>query len=428
MRHNNSQWPFDLAWSSGDGSTHYEMISSLRLREFVRRPPVVLASLLVIAVIGFGVVHRLVNRFGEQKKALGRHLFQNSQAELRRGESDDAIDDLRAALDYNPNNFEYELALARVLRDTGKTSEAESYLIGLWERDPQNSLVNLAIARLYAREKLLEKTSQYYHNAIYGVWPGNAPAMRRETQLELIHSLLNEQAFPRAQAELISWSSALPPDPGLHLTVADLFMDASDYDHALDEYQMVIRHERNNAQALAGAGKAAFRLGRYRTAQRYLSSGPLDHSRTAEDNQLLETTNIVLDANPYARRISARETAGRVAADFKQAGARLSECMKEENITVDTSSKRSTVLKSGDNQSPPENQESQDDLTGLYQRWLALKPRVTESRVSAGSGLRDSAIDVTFEIEQQTAIACGAPSGLDQALLLLSQNPAGAER
>jgi hypothetical protein len=73
-------------------------------------------------------------------------------------------------------------------------------------------------------------------------------------------------------------------------------------------------------------------------------------------------------------------------------------------------------------------QPSEDDLSALYQRWLALKPRVTALRISAGNSLRDSAIDVTFDIEQQTATACGAPSGLDQALLLLSQNPTGAER
>lgn len=404
------------------------MISSLRLKEFVRRPPVVLASLLVIAVIGFGVVHRLVNRFGEQKKALGRHLFQSSQAELRRGQSDDAIDDLRAALDYNPNNFEYELALARVLRDTGKTSEAESYLIGLWERDPQNSLVNLAIARLYARQKLLEKTSQYYHNAIYGVWPNNAPAMRRQTQLELIHSLLDENAYPQAQAELISWSSALPPDPELRLTVAGLFMDARDYDHALNEYEMVLRHDRSNPQALAGAGESAYRLGRYRTAQRYLSNGNLDHDRSPETKQLLETTNLILDANPYARRISAREAAKRVVKDFERAGARLSECMKEKNISVDTSARSSTRQNDPGKDTSPGSETAESGLSALYQRWLALKPRVAESRLGAGNDLRDSAIDLTFEIEQQTATTCGAPSGLDQALLLLFQNPTGAER
>jgi tetratricopeptide (TPR) repeat protein len=404
------------------------MISSSRLREFVRRPPVVLASLLVLAIIGFGVVNRLVNRFGEQKKALGRHLFQSSQAELRRGQSDDAIDDLRAALDYNPNNFEYELALARVLRDTGKTSEAESYLIGLWERDPQNSLVNLAIARLYARQKLLEKTLQYYHNAIYGVWPSDASAMRRQTQLELIHSLLADNADPQAQAELISWSAALPPDPELRLTVADLFMDARDYDHALDEYQMVLRRDHNNVRALAGAGESAFHLGRYRTAQRYFSSGPLDHDRTPEMKQLLETTNMILDANPYARRLSAREASKRVNRDFKRAGARLSECMKDKNIALDTPATQSTLQNDAATNGPSGNQTSGSDLTTLYQRWLTLKPKVNASRMNIGNSLRDSAVDISFEIEQQTATACGAPSGLDEALLLLFQNPTGAER
>ena len=405
------------------------MIFSLRLKEFVRRPPIVLASLLVLAIIGFGVVHRLVNRFGEQKKALGRHLFQASQAELRHGRSDDAIDDLRAALDYNPNNFEYELARARVLRDTGKTSEAESYLIGLWERDPQNSLVNLAIARLYARQRLLEKTSQYYHNAIYGVWPSNASAMRQQTQLELIHSLLDENAYPQAQAELISWSSALPPDPELRLTVAGLFMDARDYDHALDEYEMVLRHDRANLQALAGAGESAYRLGRYRTAQRYLSSGALDHDRTPETRQLLQTTNMILDANPYARHISAREAAKRVVADFARAGTRLSECMKEKNIVVDASARQSTDGNSSDetHRNETSSETPQDDLNTLRQRWIALKPKMTGAQMS-GNDLRDAAIDVTLEIEQQTATVCGAPSGLDQALLLLFQNPTGAER
>ncbi|MGH9566228.1 MAG: tetratricopeptide repeat protein, partial [Candidatus Angelobacter sp.] len=278
------------------------------------------------------------------------------------------------------------------------------------------------------RQKLPEKALQYYHNAIYGVWPSDAQAMRRETQLELIHSLLAENAYPQAQAELISWSAALPPDPNLHLTVAGLFMDARDYDHALDEYQTVLRRDRNNVQAFAGAGESAYRLGRYRTAQRYLSSGALNNDRTPESKQLLETTNMILDANPYARRISIHEAAERVIRNFGRAGTRLSECMKEKNIVVGASAKESRAPESSADVKSSGNQRPADDLAALYQRWLALKPRVTELRVSAGTSLRDAAIDVTFEIEQQTAIVCGTPSGLDQALLLLSQNPTGAER
>jgi tetratricopeptide (TPR) repeat protein len=205
-------------------------------------------------------------------------------------------------------------------------------------------------------------------------------------------------------------------------------MDARDYDHALDEYQVVLRRDRNNVQALAGAGESAYRLGRYRTAQRYLASGLLDNGQTPGTKQLLETTNMILEANPYARRISAREATKRVVENFARAGARLSECMKEKNIDVDTSAKQSSLRKNPDDGKSSGNQPPSDDLTTLYQRWLTLKPRVTALRAATGNSLRDSAIDIAFEIEQQTATACGAPSGLDQALLLLSQNPTGAER
>jgi tetratricopeptide (TPR) repeat protein len=392
---------------------------SLRLKGFVRRPPVVLASLLVLAIIGFGVVHRLANRFIEQKKALARHLFQQSQTELRKGQSNDAIDDLRSALDYDPNNFDYELNLARALRDTGRTSEAESYLIGLWERDPQNSLVNLAIARLYARQKLVEKSLQYYHNAIFGVWPDDADARRRETQVELIHFLLSANAYAQAQAELISWSSTLPPDPDLQLTVADLFFGAHDYDHSLAEYQNVLRRDHNNAQALVGAGESAYQLGRYRTAQRYLDSPSAKNASNADAKQLLEITNMVLAINPYARQISSHENIARIRHAFAQAGARLLACMQEKRIAPN-STEETGAGKSEANLSPS------DILTPLYQQWLALQPKL--GRAAVKNDDRDSAMDLTFEIEQKTTTVCGPPAGLDQALLLLSQNPTGAER
>jgi tetratricopeptide (TPR) repeat protein len=412
------------------------MDSSFRLAAFARRPPIFLGSLLVLALLGFWMINRLVHRFDEQKKALGRHLYQQSQIHLRKGQSDIAIDELRSALDYSPNDFNYQLALARVLRDTGKSDparigEAESYLISLWERDPQNSLVNLAIARLYASENMVEKSLQYYHNAIYGVWPEHAEAMRRETQLELIHFLLDRKADLQAQAELISWSSSLPPrDVDLHLTVADLFAQGHDYEHAFSEYQEVLHHDRNNTRALAGSGSSAFQLGRYRTAQRYLASAVPHDDTPPETKQLLETANLILQLNPYARRISSRETARRVMRIFTQAGQRLSSCAKEKNISLNTPSTPApahpAAFASSGSTTPATSTSSstQDPLSSLYQRWLALKPGVASMRPET----RDPALDISFEIEQRTAEVCGAPSGADQALLLLSQNPTGAER
>src|ERR1039458_959425 len=49
-----------------------------------------------------------------------------------------------------------------------------------------------------------------------------------------------------------------------------LFLRTQDYEHALASYRLSLRSERHNERAKAGAGWAAFELGRYPVAERYL--------------------------------------------------------------------------------------------------------------------------------------------------------------
>ena len=235
-----------------------------KVEAFFRRPPVVIASLLVLAVVAFWGVSRLVNRFREQEKALARHMFAAGESSLQSGQLEQAVDEFRAALSYNQEDPQYELSLARALRDTGRISEAETYLLGLWERTPQAGDVNLALGRLYVRNKSVQNAIRYYHNAIYGVWDANPEEKRRDAQLELIDFLLRQNVTDQAEAELITLEPGLPRDPQLLVRVGHDFAQVHDYDHALGDFQRVLRFDRENADALAGAGDAAFHLGRYR--------------------------------------------------------------------------------------------------------------------------------------------------------------------
>src|SRR5579863_1982273 len=99
------------------------------LKPITSRPPAVIASLTVLAIFGFIGVTKLVNRFGEQQKALARHLYQRALEDQKDGKPDLAVEHFRDALVYSPDNFEYRLQLARALRDTGRTEEAEAYLV-----------------------------------------------------------------------------------------------------------------------------------------------------------------------------------------------------------------------------------------------------------------------------------------------------------
>lgn len=383
-------------------------MANFTLQPITARPPVVITSLALLVILGFAGVSRLVSRFEEQQKAVARHLYAEGLSEQKAGKADLAIEHFRAALSYSRDNFDYQLQLARVLRDTGRTDEAETYLIGLWERSPQNGAINLALGRLAARQHSLDRILQYYHNAIYGVWTtGDPDQSRLNSWFELIETLLQQNARPQAQAELITLAAELHNRPNLQLRVADLFARAQDYEHALEECRRILIEEPENAQALADAGQYAFNLGRYRESLKYLERASKVNPQDVQTAQLLELNKSVLDLDPFLRRISDADRIERIRTAVRQAGDRLQACAGAKSIDL-------------------KDRTSSSALVPLESEWLEVKPRLARLR-AADMGFENSTMDLVFRIEQATQKECGPPTGLDQALLLLAQNP-GAEQ
>jgi tetratricopeptide (TPR) repeat protein len=376
----------------------------LSLKSFTGRTPLVIAGLTVLAVLGFLGVNRLVNRFQEQKKALARHLYQQGLAE-QQSNPELALQHFRAALSYSPDNFQYELSLARTLRDSGRTAEAEAYLISLWERTPQNGAVNLALGRLAARQANIEKIIQYYHNAIYGVWDSDPENNRLNAWFELVELLLHLNARPQAQAELIALSVNVPPRPDLLMRVADLFAQAQDYDHALATYARVLQLDRANAKASTGAAQAAFKLGRYRTAERYLETANKANPGNAQIAEMLRTSKLILGQDPFSRGLSPQERSRRIRTVLAESGKRLDECIRSQ---------------AGGSSAPSAN------LPSLKMEWEQMNRRLRRLGFAGESGLADEVMDLVLRIEQQTT-GC-ASSTEDQALLLLAQSRAGVEQ
>ena len=380
----------------------------------VRRTPLVLAALIVIAILGFVVVSRLVTRLKANEKQIAWHAFEAGLAQSNRGNAEAALDDFRAALTYDPGNSNYQLSLARALRDTGRLDESEAYLLHLWNTTPEDSTVNLALGRLAARRHSLESAIRYYHNAIYGAWRTDPDLNRRRTRIELIEFLLQEQALPQAQAELIALAQILPPDPAQHLTVADLFVRARDYVNALAQYQVVLRDDHKNLAALRGAGGAAFQLGRYRTAEKYLPQAVHEDPQDQQARQQLETATLVLATDPFLRRISDAERNRRIAAAFDRAGERLKGCAQSNNVNLPEK-----VTSTTGNAAP---NSSANDLHSLWARWQTARPLVRHLSAPSNTDLPDTLMDLILQIERQTAQQCGVPSGTDLALLLISRD------
>src|ERR1700687_2052972 len=195
----------------------------LDLRVYIKQQPVILALLAVFGVMFFLAVSGLSRAYHAQREALGNRWFNRGVADLQARRYDSAMTEFRSALLYSRDNYDYQLDLAEALIGLGQTNESYSYLINLWEREPENGLVNLELARIAAQKGDTEQALRYYHNAIYAIWPGDQEVQRRDARLELIKYLLGINANTQAQAELIALAVNLDDDPSMHARVGDLF-------------------------------------------------------------------------------------------------------------------------------------------------------------------------------------------------------------
>jgi tetratricopeptide (TPR) repeat protein len=365
------------------------------LRLYLRQQPVMLALLAVLALIFFLAVTGLSRAYHAQRDALGNRWYSRGVGDLSARRFESAVTEFRAALLYSRDNYVYQLNLAEALIGLKRTGEASAYLVNLWDRQPEDGLVNLELGRIAGQKGQTEQALRYYHNAVYAAWPGDQEVKRREARLELIEYLLSIHARAQAQSELIALEENLGEDPAQQERVGDLFLQAQDYEHALGAYHLSLRSDRHNEGALAGAGMAAFQLGRYPLAERYLQAAVAGNPGDAQSADRLKTTELVLRMDPFRRQISVAQRDRNVVAAFATAGQRIKSCGVPKGAVA-----------------------SQPNLAD---RWARMKPQISEQDLRRDPDLVEAAMDLVFGIERQTSATCATPVGTDLALLLIAK-------
>lgn len=369
------------------------------LRFYLSREPLILALLSALTVVSFLAVGGLSRIYHAQRESLGNRWFMRGTADLKQGHFELAVNEFRTALLYSRNNYAYQLDLAEALIGLKRTNEAYAYLINLWGREPENGLVNLELARIAMQRGETDQALRYYHNAIYAIWPGDPEVEARNARLELIEYLLAIKAMTPAQGELIALAANLDDDPAMHARVGDLFLQAHDYEHALAEYRLSLKVNHHNSAASAGAGDAAFQLGRYDLAERYLEAAVTANPDDLQSADRLKTTELVLKMDPFRRQISVDQRHRIVIEAFAAAGERLNSCAAVGNSTGTASSAKPR----------------------LADEWVQMKPQITEQGLRRNPDLVDGAMSLVFDIERQANAACGSSTGIDMALLLISK-------
>jgi len=366
-------------------------------RLYLRQRPVMLGLLTALAVLFFLTVAGLSSVYHGQREALGDRWFNRGVADLNAKRYEPAVTEFRAALLYSRDNEAYQLNLAEALIGTNQTGQAYAYLLNLWDREPENGRVNLELARIVASRGLTQQAIRYYHDAVYATWPANQESQRREARLELIDLLLRTQDGAAAQAELIALSENEAEEPGFENHLGDLFIRAGDDERALAAYRQSLKSDPHDAAALAGAGNAAFQLGRYSAAEHYFEGAVAANANDKASAEQLEMTEMVLRTDPFQPGISPGQRNRLVVQAFSTAGRRLMNCAKAKNVAAETGQ------------------------SNLGEEWTSLKPRVSVRNLQSNPALADRAMNLVFRIERQTSVLCGSPTATDSALLLISK-------
>jgi tetratricopeptide (TPR) repeat protein len=368
------------------------------VRLYLRQRPVMLAFFTALAVVFFLVVTGLASVYRAQHEALGDRWFQRGAADLNAHRYQAAVTDFRAALLYSRDNYTYQLNLAEALLGMGRTAQANAYLLNLWDREPDDGLVNLELARIAAQRGQIQESIRYYHDAVYAVWPGDQEHQRREARVELVDLLLRSNQQGQAQAELIALTENAGEDPAELNRLADLFLRADDYEHALATYAHAVKLNHRDAAALSGAGYAAFQLQRYSLAQHYLQDAVEANPNDHKSADLLKTTQLVLRMDPFRPQISTADRNRLVIDAFASAGERLKNCALPKSTAPAGT--------------------GEPDVTA---EWTSLKAMVTPQHLRTDPSLAEKAMDVVFRAERETSALCGTPTGTDQALLLIGK-------
>ena len=152
----------------------------LDLPPYLRREPLTLALLTGAAVVFFLAVSALSGIHDAQRESLAQRWAGRGVADLKVQHYEPAVVDFRTALLYARDSSAYQLSLAQALMGLHRNDEAEAYLLNLWEREPENGLVSLELARIAASKGQTDRALRYYHNAIYATWTGSQDEARHQ--------------------------------------------------------------------------------------------------------------------------------------------------------------------------------------------------------------------------------------------------------
>jgi len=409
-----------------------------------------LVTLFAITALLAVLTNYLYQSYASHQVSLAARWLQRGDQALRDNKPQAAVDALSSALAYAPNDRSTAIKLAEALASAGRVQEATVYFNALLESQQGSGVINLQLARLAARQGNESQAIEDFQKAIYGNWEGDGYVRRREVRFELINYLIAHRRLDQARSELLVASGNAPADDiSVQLEIARTMEQAQDPSDAFHVYRTILHLHPSLREALDGAGRMAFQLGRYLEAKRYLARAlELPATEADSDQSAVATLQKSRDQLGEASRILAlypssrlnpRERDARILTARKLAMARLTTCVNAKAAAPATpSAAPAPKVSSNPLQSlasrftrqpskPAGNQAAAppavDPLQGLVDRWQKLPSKITLAELAKDPELAETQIQLIYDTELITQQVCGSPAGDDALLLKIAQAP-----
>ncbi len=226
---------------------------------------------------------------------------------VRQGKLNPAIELLRKAHTLERDNTLYELDLIDALIAAKRSEDAQPLMDEILLREPDDGRANLSAARLALEKDKSVDAISYYHRAIYGDWPQNAPAHRVAARMELVHLLAANGRKQELLAELLPIEEEAKTNIPIQKELGRLFLVAGSPNRAAEAYRAMIDRDPKDAGAHSGLGDAELEMGEYRNACTAFLTALRYKPRDASIQKRLDLSKALTDLDPTPRRLASME-------------------------------------------------------------------------------------------------------------------------
>jgi tetratricopeptide (TPR) repeat protein len=261
---------------------------------------------LVIAALAFidsaleKIERRDLESQARQNHAQGAQL-------VKQGKLNPAIELLLKAHTLERNNTLYEIDLIDALVAAKKSEDAQPLMNEILLREPDDGRANLSAARLALENGQSADAISYYHRAIYGDWPQNAPAHRVAARMEVIHLLAAEKKNQELLAELLPLEEEAKTNIPIQKDLGHLFLIAGSPNRAAGAYRAMIDRDPKDADAHSGLGDAELEMGQYRNARSAFLTALRYKPHDTSIQKRLDLSKALTNLDPTPRRLASME-------------------------------------------------------------------------------------------------------------------------